>query len=281
MMQNNYYPSQDPILKLRQEMKLRKFSQKTVKSYLHYITNLLFFARKNPKVINTEDIRQYLEKMADNGMSSSTLNIAYNALKFYFEKILRRRFFVHIPRAKKENRLPVALSKEEVKNFLFCVGNVKYKLIFGIMYSSGLRISEAVRLKVKDLDFSSAVLWVRQGKGAKDRQTILPKIIIPVMKKYVDRKATDDFVFESSCGGRLTERSLQKMFFQALKKSGIKKEATCHSLRHSFATHLLESGTDIRYIQELLGHKRLETTQIYTKVTSQSFKNIESPLDSL
>lgn len=280
-MQSNYYPSQDPILKLRQEMKLRKFSQKTIKSYLHYITNFLNYARKGPRNVNTKDIRKYLEKMADDGRSGSTLNIAYNALKFYFEKILRRRFFLNIPRAKKENKLPVALSKEEVKFFLSCVDNVKYKLIFGIIYSSGLRISEATQLKVKDFDFSNGILWVRQGKGAKDRQTILPKIVIPVMKKYVGRKTADDFVFESSRGGKLTERSLQKMFYQALKKSGIKKEATCHSLRHSFATHLLEQGTDIRYIQELLGHKRIETTQIYTKVTFQSLKNIKSPLDNL
>jgi integrase/recombinase XerD len=281
MIQNSYYPSQDPILKLKQEMKLRNFSQKTIKSYLHYITNFLEFARKNPKVINTEDIRKYLENMADSGKSGSTLNIAYNALKFYFEKILRRRFFVNIPRAKKENKLPVVLSKEEIKIFFSNNDNAKYKLIFGLMYSSGLRISEAVQLKVKDLDFTGEILWVRQGKGAKDRQTILPKIIIPVMKKYTNKKSSDDFVFESNRGGRLTERSLQKMFYQALKKSGIKKEATCHSLRHSFATHLLEQGTDIRYIQELLGHKRIETTQIYTKVTSQNLKNIKSPLDAL
>lgn len=281
MIQDSYYPSQDPILKLRQEMKLRKFSQKTIKSYLHYITDFLEFARKNPKIVNTEDIRSYLEKLADSGKSGSTLNIAYNALKFYFEKILRRRFFVNIPRAKKENKLPVVLSKEEIKIFFSSVSNVKYKLIFGIIYSSGLRISEAVRLKVKDLDFANEVLWVRQGKGAKDRQTILPKIIIPVMKKYTIKKTPEGYVFESSRGGRLAERSLQKMFYLALGKSGIKKEATCHSLRHSFATHLLEAGTDIRYIQELLGHKRLETTQIYTKVTSQNLKNIKSPLDNL
>lgn len=280
MIQNNYYPSQDPILKLKQEMKLRKFSPKTIKSYLHYITNFLDFARKGPRNINTEDIRNYLEKMADNGKSSSTLNIAYNSLKFYFEKILHRRFFVHIPRAKKENKLPIVLSKEEIKKFLSCVDNVKYKLIFGIMYSSGLRISEATQLKVKDLDFSNSVLWIRHGKGAKDRQTILPKIIIPVMKKYTSGKSGNDFVFESDRGGWLTERSLQKMFHQAMKKSGIKKPVTCHSLRHSFATHLLENGTDIRYIQELLGHKRLETTQVYTKVTSQNLKNIKSLLDN-
>jgi len=281
MIQNNYYPSQDPILKLKQEMKLRNFSQKTIESYLHYITDFLRFARKNPKTVNTEDIRKYLEKMADEKKTGSTLNIAYNALKFYFEKILRRKFFANIPRAKKENKLPVALSKEEIKLFLSYVNNMKYKLIFGIMYSSGLRISEATQLKVGDLDFSNAILWVRHGKGAKDRQTILPKTIIPAMKKYVSEKLADGFVFESSRGGRLTERSIQKMFYQALRKSGIKKKATCHSLRHSFAIHLLEQGADIRYIQELLGHKRLETTQVYTKVTSQNLKNIKSPLGDL
>lgn len=187
MSQNSHYPSQDPILKLKQEMKLRRFSQKTIKSYLHYITDFLNFANKGAKNINTENIRKYLEKMADNNKSSSTLNIAYNAFKFYFEKILRRRFFANIPRAKKQNKLPVVLSKEEIKLFLSCIGNVKYRLIFGTIYSSGLRISEATRLKVKDLDFANEILWVRQGKGANDRQTILPKIIIPVMKKYVSR----------------------------------------------------------------------------------------------
>lgn len=281
MVQNNYYPSQDPILKLKREMKLRKFSQKTIKSYLYYITNFLDFANKGPRNINTEDIRKYLEKMADKGRSGSTLNIAYNALKFYFEKILRRRFFIHIPRAKKENKLPIVLSKEEVKNFLSSVDNVKYKLIFGIMYSSGLRISEATQLKVKDLDFTSGVLWVRSGKRSKDRQTILPKIIIPLMKKYISKKSSNDFVFESNRGGRLTERSLQKMFYQALKKSSIKKDATCHSLRHSFATHLLENGVDVRYVQELLGHQNIRTTQIYAQVTNPKLKNIKSPLDSI
>ncbi len=281
MIQNNYYPSQDPILKLKQEMKLRNFSQKTIKSYLHYITNFLEFARKNPKIVNNEDIRNYLEKMADEGKTGSTLNIAYNALKFYFGKILRRKFFADIPRARKENKLPVVLSKEEIRLFFSCNDNAKYKLIFGLIYSSGLRISEAVKLKVKDLDFSNGILWIRLGKGSRDRQTIFPQIIIPIMRKYTNGKSPDNFIFESSRGGKLTERSIQKMFHQTFKKTGIKKQATCHSLRHSFATHLLESGTDIRYIQELLGHKRLETTQIYTKVTSQSLKNIKSPLDNL
>lgn len=280
MNQRKYYPSQDPILKLKQEMKLRKFSSKTVKSYLYYITETLKFANKNPKEICAEDIRNYLEKLVDKGKSSSTLNTVYSALKFYFEKILHRRFFVNIPRAKSSKKLPEVFTKDEVKRILATIQNVKHKLLLGLMYSSGLRVSEIVNLKVKDLDFGGRGLKVRQGKGVKDRITILAFKVAGVLEKYVKNKKSDDYLFESSRGGKLTERSVQKVFVRALKESGIKKLASCHSLRHSFATHLLEGGTDIRYIQELLGHKRLETTQIYTKVTSGKLRDIGSPLDS-
>lgn len=279
MNQNDYYPSQDPMLKLRQEMKLRKFSNKTVKSYLYYITDVLKFASKNPKTVKAEDIRDYLEKLTDAGKSASTLNIAYNALKFYFEKILRRRFFNYIPRAKKDKKLPEVFNKDEVKKILGVIRNAKHKLLLGMMYSSGLRVSEAINVKVGDLDFRNKMLKIRQAKGAKDRMTIMSAKVAGVLEKYIKNKAPDDYVFESARGGKLTERSAQKVFAQALNDSGIKKQASPHSLRHSFATHLLEDGTDIRYIQELLGHKRLETTQIYTKVANNNLRGIKSPLD--
>lgn len=281
MNQRKYYPSQDPILKLKQEMKLRNFSSKTIKSYLYYITSFLDFASKNPKKICTEDIRNYLEKLIDKGKSGSTLNTVYSALKFYFEKILHRKFFINIPRAKSSKKLPEVFTKDEIKMILATVKNVKHKLLLGLLYSSGLRVSEIVNLKVKDLDFENKMLRVRQGKGAKDRMTILAEKVAGVLKRYVGKKEADDYVFESARGGKLTERSAQKVFAKALKESGIKKSASCHSLRHSFATHLLEQGVDIRYIQELLGHKRLETTQVYTKVTSGKLKDIGSPLDDL
>lgn len=278
-MNESYYPSQDPIVKLKQEMKLRKFSPKTIKSYLHYITDLLKCSSKNPKTVNSDDIRKYLENLADNGKSSSSLNIAYSAFRLYFEKILNRRFFANIPRAKQPKKLPETLTKEEVKLILGTIQNVKHKLILGFMYSSGLRVSEVVSCKVKDLDFASRLLRVRQAKGAKDRTTILSEKMCPVLKKYLKNKASDDYVFESERGGKLTERTVQKVFETALIESGIKRSATCHSLRHSFATHLLEAGTSIRYIQELLGHSKLETTQIYTKVANNNLQTIKSPLD--
>lgn len=279
-MNGNYkYPSKNPILQLKQEMKLRRFSDKTVKTYLYYITEILNHTSKNPKTINTQDLRNYLEKLANSGKSSSTLNTAYSALKFYFEKILRRKFFITIPRAKKSKTLPEVFSKNEIKKILATIQNVKHKLTLALMYSSGLRVSEVTNVRVGDLDFENNILKVKLAKGAKGRITILSKKIVCVLKKYVKNKEAENYVFESVRGGKLSERSVQKIFTQALKKSKIKKEASCHSLRHSFATHLLESGTDIRYIQELLGHKRLETTQIYTKVANNRIKNIKNPLD--
>ncbi|KKQ50898.1 MAG: phage integrase family protein [Parcubacteria group bacterium GW2011_GWD2_38_11] len=278
-MNESYYPSQDPILKFKQEMKLRKFSSKTIKSYLHYITDLLKVSSKNPKTINTDDIRKYLEDLADKGLSASSLNIAHSAFKLYFEKILNRRFFANIPRAKQPQKLPETLTKEEIHQIFGTIQNVKHKLMLGFMYSSGLRVSEVINCKVKDLDFESRLLRVRQAKGAKDRTTILSEKMCPILKKYLKNKGANDHVFESDRGGKLTERTVQKVFSDALCLSGIKRPATCHSLRHSFATHLLEAGTSIRYIQEMLGHAKLETTQIYTKVANNNLQTIKSPLD--
>ena len=277
----HYYPSQDPMRKLEQELKIRGLSSKTIKAYLSYNKSFLDFVKKSPKLVKNEDIKRYLEYLANRGVSNATLNLVINALKFYYGQIMRRRFFWQIKRPKKEKVLPVVLSKNEIKKILGQVNNVKHKLLLGLMYASGLRVSEVCRLRVKDLDFDNDILWVRQGKGSKDRQTLMPKNISKILQRYVNKKTLNDYVFENRQGRRLSERTVQKVFWQALKKSGVKKQATCHSLRHSFATHLLEKGLDIRYIQELLGHKRLETTQIYTKVTSNKLQEISSPLDDL
>ena len=279
-MNGNYeYPSKDPIYQLRQEMKLRKFSPKTIKSYLHYITDLLEFSSKNPKAVSTDDIRRYLENLADNEKSASTLNIAHSAFKLYFEKILNRRFFASIPRAKQPKKLPETLTKKEVHQILGAIQNVKHRLMLCVMYSSGLRVSELINCKVKHLDFESRLMHVSLAKGAKDRKTIISEKLCPVLEKYVKNKNANDYVFESDRKGRLTERTVQKVFSDALKSTEIKRQATCHSLRHSFATHLLEAGTSIRYIQELLGHSKIETTQIYTKVANTNLQTIKSPLD--
>ncbi|NOQ67887.1 tyrosine-type recombinase/integrase [Patescibacteria group bacterium] len=271
----------DPIYNLKRELKIRGFSPKTIKSYLYYNTNLLKFNSKSPKNINSDDIKEYLLYLKNKSLSNSTLNVAINAIKFYYTQILRRKFFVNkkIVRTKKSKKLPEVFTKDEIKKILATIQNVKHKLTLALMYSSGLRVSEITNVRVGDLDFKNNILKVKQAKGAKDRITILSKKISYILEKYVKNKKIGDYIFESLRGGKLSERSVQKIFTQAFKKSKIKKKASCHSLRHSFATHLLEGGTDIRYIQELLGHKRLETTQIYTKVANNKIKDIKNPLN--
>jgi len=279
MDRNQPFPSQDPMVKLRQEMRLRKFSQKTIKSYLLYIEACLRFVQKSPREVDGTDVRNYLDYLATTGKSASTLNTAYSALQFYFGKILCRKFFVHIPRAKKPHTLPEVLSKEEVRRMIESTVNPKHKCMIQILYGTGVRVGELVRLRMKDIDFERNCIRVVQGKGAKDRMGLLPKSIRDLLEGQKRVKQPTDFLFTSYDGGRLTEATVQKVVRSAAQLAAIQKEVTPHTLRHSFATHLLESGTDIRYIQELLGHAKLATTQIYTKVSAQSLGAIKSPLD--
>jgi site-specific recombinase XerD len=276
---SNYRPSRDPLYLLEQEMKIRNFSQKTIKSYLHYITKCLNWSNKSPRGISGEDIRLYLEKLAENNVSASTLNTAYSALRFYFVSILHRNFFVYIPRAKKSNYLPVVLSKQEIIRMLERIENKKHHCIISLLYDTGLRVSELTHIKMRDFDFDRMLLRVFQGKGKKDRMVILPAKLKEVLTGQARIKKADDFLFTNGRSGRLTETTIQKVVAQAGSKAGLHKHIHPHTLRHSFATYLLENGTDIRYIQELLGHAKLQTTQIYTHVANKNLQGIKSPLD--
>jgi integrase/recombinase XerD len=272
------YDSQNPLEKLRQEMRIRKFSPKTIKSYLYYNTYLLNFTRKSPMDINQSDVRACLEDLCDNDVSASTLNTAYSALKFYFEKILYRKFFFNLPRAKKDKKLPVVLSKKEILDIISACENIKHKLIIQVLYCYGLRVSEIVSLKITDVDFNRKVIHLKGAKGAKDRITIISEVVLKNIEKYLAEFRPEDYLFESNRGGKLTTRTIQAIVSQSTKKAGLNKPVSPHSFRHSFATHLLESGLDIRYIQVLLGHARLETTQIYTKVAVTQFDKIKDLL---
>jgi len=273
----------DPMYNLERELKIRGFSRKTIKAYLYYNRKFLNFARKSPKEIANEDIKRYLEYLANKKVSNATLSLAINALKFYYTQVLKRKFFFDIKHPKKEKRLPVVLTKDEIKRMLEVTANLKHKLLMEIMYASGLRVSEIIKLKIKDIDLEEGIIRVNLGKGKKDRQTILSKRAIEDLKIYFQKRNDENpYVFPGAQNkGHLSTRSIQKIVLQAAKLADIKKDISCHSLRHSFATHLLEKGVDIRYIQKLLGHKRLETTQIYTKVSTQKLKEIGSPLDDL
>jgi len=275
----SYFPSQDPMLKLRQEMKLLQLSEKTVKSYLHYISSFLTESRKSPREASTQDIRGYLEKMANCGVSASTLNTAYSALKFYFGRILHRKFFLALPRAKKVKSLPTVLSKEEVERMIGVMENKKHKCIISLLYGTGVRVGELVRIKMSSIDLDRMVLLVFRGKGMKDRVVILPNKLRETLLIQSRLKLPGDYLFTNGRGSRLTEKTIEKVVKQAAEKADIRKHVSPHTFRHTFATHLLENGTDIRYIQELLGHARLQTTQIYTKVAVNNLQKIKSPLD--
>jgi len=268
----------DPLYNFQQEMKLRNFSPKTVKSYSYYITNILQFANKGASSISAEDVRSYLEMLADSNSSASTINSAYSALKFYFGNILHRKFFVNIPRAKKEKKLPVVLSKDEIKRMIEVVSNQKHQCILQLLYGSGLRVSEVIKVRMSDFDFDRKLLHIKQGKGNKDRYTIFSEKLLTILEKQKKIKEANDYLFTGYDNKKpLTVVSINNIVKQSATKANIQKNISAHSLRHSFATHLLENGTSIRYIQALLGHARLETTQIYTQVTNPNLKNITSP----
>ncbi len=186
--------------------------------------------------------------------------------------------FQKIRHSKQSKRLPAILTREEIQHLLNQTRNIKHKTLLALSYSAGLRVSEVVALRVSDIDCISKTIIVRQGKGKKDRMTIMSDKLIVDVRSLTKNRDKNSYVFESNRGGKLTTETAQKVFYQCFFKSGIKKSASFHSLRHSFATHLLENGVDVRYMQELLGHANIRTTQIYTHVTNPSIKNIKSPL---
>ena len=267
--------SHDPLAKLAQELKLRNYSKQTVKSYLYYNKNFLSFINKSPRDVCSNDIKSYLEHLMDRGKSAI---LAFNALKFYYFQVLRRKFFVNLILPKRQKKLPVVLSRQEVGRLADALGNPKHKLIILLAYSAGLRVSEVINLKVTDLDFDRLVIHLKGAKGGKDRITLLSEKLVFQVKELIANKTSGDYVFSRSDGRRLTSRTGQKIFSAACQKAGVKAGATFHCLRHSFATHLLEQGVDIRYVQEFLGHSNIRTTQIYTHVTNLGIKNIKSPL---
>lgn len=276
-----YRLSRDPMVLFMEEMKLRNLSVKTRKTYHGYVSACLhFLGGKSPREVVTDDVRRYLLSLADNGKSASTLNTVYSALQFYFEKILHRAFFVHIPRAKTEKRLPVVLSKSEVRNMIEGVTNNKHRTIIELMYGSGLRVSEVVHIRMRDIDLDRMSIHIVNSKGAKDRYTMIPQSLKIILTGQLRVKQGSEYLFTNGRGGGLTSASVQKIVSTASRRVGILKQVTPHTLRHSFATHLLEAGTDIRYIQALLGHAKIETTQLYTHVAQKYTMGIVSPLDA-
>ena len=263
---------------LGRELRIRNYSRSTIDSYVHYNEELLRFCEKDPREVTTEDIKNYLDYLGQK-VSSSTVSVGYNAIHFYYGQIWKRSFFLNIKQPKRGKYLPVVLSKEEVNKMIEATINPKHNCIISLLYGTGVRVSELTHIKMCDIDLDRKMLRVFQGKGKKDRFVILPEKLLSILKKQAELKRKDDFLFTNGRGGKLTETTIQKVVAQATQRAGIRKNVSPHTLRHSFATHLLENGTDIRYIQELLGHAKLQTTQIYTHVANSNLENIKSPLD--
>jgi site-specific recombinase XerD len=264
-------------------LKLKNYSVNTINSYGHCFEKFLdHFKGMDIESLTKEQISEYLYQESQNGLSYGYQNQIINAVKFYYEKVLgRKKEFYNIPRAKRPQKLPVVFSEEEIVTLLSNVKNLKHKCILFLIYSAGLRISEAVKMKIGDIDSTRNIVVIRGGKGKKDRTSLLSQKLLIMLREYYKEYIPKDYLFEGETGGQYSVKAIQNVFNKALNASGIKKEATVHSLRHSFATHLLERGTDLRYIQELLGHESSKTTEIYTHITKKGMDKIASPLDNL
>lgn len=270
----------EKILKtIETEIKLRGFSKKTVTMYLLYNRQFLEWYEGDVEEVGEQDIKLFLSDKLEKGLNAKSLGLIKAALLFYYNEIKGNKFEIKTPKIKKST--PVVLTKDELKKIFSVIYNPQHKLILQMYYSSGLRLSEAITLKVKDLDFDENVIWVRNGKGGKDRMSILSSDLSKELKKHCEKcgKNKDDFVFVNKYGNPFNPRSIQRILEKAKLEAEIPKDVHIHTLRHSFATHLLEDGVDIRYIQELLGHSSLETTEIYTSVSQKELKKIKSPFD--
>ncbi|MBU1032835.1 tyrosine-type recombinase/integrase [Patescibacteria group bacterium] len=258
-------------------LRLRNYSPKTRKAYLLYIKEYINFSKQNKIKDKQKAIEEFLLEKHKRKQSPQTINLALNAVKFLYSEVMADTQRINLKYAKRNKKLPIVLSHSEIEDIIVATENPKYRLIIALGYACGLRVSEVVNLRVKDLDIDELVVHIKEAKGKKDRITVLPEKLRNDLLNLVAGKNADDIVFASNRGGKLTTTALQKMFRQSLAKTKIAKPATFHSLRHSFATHLLENGVDIRYVQELLGHANIRTTQIYTQVTNPSLKKIKSP----
>jgi integrase/recombinase XerD len=270
------------LKKLEVELKLRGFSKHTLRAYLRYNKQFLEYIKKQPKTINNQDIKEYLSYLlSEKELSANTLNLVRAALMFFFNDVLELNIN-KIKTPKIEKALPTVLTKKEVRDLFNATNNFKSKLILKLLYSSGLRVSELTKLKYEDINYEENTGIVHQGKGKKDRMFILSKEVIDELKKFqIKQNKTKGHIFTNNKKQPITTRNIQKIIKNSAKKAEINKNVTPHKLRHSFATHLLETGTDIRMIQELLGHSNLQTTQIYTHISREQIKKVKNPLDNL
>ncbi len=272
------------IHKLIAQLQLVGYSKNTIRTYVQDFAHYLYFLKEKPAFYCTEtDVRNYLLHCINNlKLSENTLHSRINGIKFYYEKVLlKEQLLLELPRPKKQLILPKALHLTEVKKILEVTNNLKHNTILKLIYGMGLRVSEVINLKIEHIDSKSMRVFIERGKGKKDRYVNLPESILEQLREYYLTYKPKEYLFEGQYGGKYSTRSVQTIFKDATKKANIIKSVGVHSLRHSYATHLLENGTDIRFIQDLLGHNNIKTTLVYTQLTDNSLRKIVSPLDFL
>lgn len=275
----SYYPI-DLEKAITKECIRRRYSERTIKTYLYCINKFLKFTGKAIDKISKKDVRLFLEHLSEKNRSGNTMNVYHMAIRFLFEDTLDKRIWIDIKYSKIPERLPISLSKEEIKKLFDSVENSKHKIMIQLMYGAGLRLSELIHLKSEDLEPDKGYGFVRHGKGNKDRLFIIAKNLKEDLKNLMTNIQPYEYLFTSNRKKRYNARSLQLIIKKAARKSGITKRVSCHTLRHSFATHLVEEGNSISEIQSLLGHKSPETTFVYVH-SSGKMINTKSPLENL
>ena len=272
----------DAVELMKKEMLRRKYSLMTIENYVNCLRKFLNYCKNEPRKITKMNVKDYLNGLAEKKVSGSTINVNLNALKFLMEEILNKNFMVKIRYSKVPKELPTVLSKGEIVKLINCIDNDKHKLMIKLMYSAGLRVSELINLKVEDLELDNCFGWVRHGKGNKDRMFIIADSLREELTNHIRKNnlGFDSFLF-SGYNGKMSVRTLQVIVKRAAKKAKIYKNVHCHTLRHSYATHLIENGYGVASVQSLLGHNSMETTMVYVHIASPRMINVKSPLDSL
>ena len=263
---------------IKKEGMRRGLSIRTIETYCKCFDLFIKYCRKDARKINKNDIKCFLDYLISRKSAGSTLNVYLNSIKFFYEQVLNKKLTLKIKFSKRPKQMPVFLTKEEVLKLIDNIENKKHKLMIRLIYSAGLRVSELVHLKAKDLEIDKNYGWVRKGKGNKDRMFIIAEAVKNDLTGLTKEKENEDYLFEGR-NGHLTPRSIQEIIKKANKKAGIKKRIHPHTLRHSFATHLIEKGYGVSSVQSLLGHSSLDTTMVYVHMTAPKMINVKSPLD--
>ncbi len=273
------------IIRCKQLLVMKRYSTSTIRCYLHFLKDFFYrHERVNPWELTDHEARAYILEAVDSGKSRSLQNQSINAIKFYFEKVLERdRKVYRLDRPKRELHIPVVLSEDEVRCLLGATANLKHRALLSLIYACGLRIGEALQLRMTDINSKDSMIHIKQAKGRKDRIVPLSQKLLLLLRYYYREYRPKVYLFEGQRGGgtQYSQRSAQQVFRRSLARAGIDRRVTLHTLRHSYATHLLRSGTNLRVIQKLLGHNSSKTTEIYTHITDIQLAQVASPFDNI